>query len=191
MSSLPLAALAATSGFQCDPRFATTAGFAKRADLPPEDPVSAAWDDGFAAGYAEAQAMAAAQAETDAGAREDLELALGRLSETQQETLRQRLFTTVELLCQAAIAPLALDADALARRIERAAAMLARADDDKVLRLHPDDLQLLAGKLPEALEVRADPSLDRGALRLETSSGGVEDGPAHWRRMICEALQQC
>ena len=92
---------------------------------------------------------------------------------------------------EAAIAPLALDRKALTARVTRAAAMLARADDDKVLRLHPEDLSLVAANLPEGLETLADPTLERGALRLETASGGVEDGPAHWRRAIAEALNPC
>jgi flagellar assembly protein FliH len=69
--------------------------------------------------------------------------------------------------------------------------MLARADDDKVLRLNPEDHALVANQLPEMLDVQDDPALERGALRIETQAGGVEDGPAHWRRAIAEALAQC
>ena len=69
--------------------------------------------------------------------------------------------------------------------------MLARADDERVLRLHPDDLALIAGQLPEGLPVLADPVLERGGLRVETSNGGVEDGPEQWRRAIAEALSAC
>ena len=107
------------------------------------------------------------------------------------EALRQKLVVTVTALCEAALAPLALDRDALLRRVEAATAMLARADDDKVLRLHPEDLVLIAKHLPQGLEALADPALERGALRIETPAGGVEDGPAHWHRAITEALAQC
>jgi flagellar assembly protein FliH len=69
--------------------------------------------------------------------------------------------------------------------------MLARADDERVLRLHPDDFALIGKALPDELEVRSDPALERGALRLESVNGGVEDGPAHWRRAIAEAIAQC
>jgi hypothetical protein len=36
-------------------------------------------------------------------------------------------------------------------------------------------------------------ALDAGALarRVETSSGGIEDGPAQWRAAITEALRLC
>ena len=44
---------------------------------------------------------------------------------------------------------------------------------------------------PEGLAVEPDPALERGSLRFETASGGVEDGPAHWRRAIAEAIAGC
>ena len=188
MSSLPFAALAGRGGFARDARFAALLP----ACLPvPENPLTLAWTEGYAAGYAEAEAAAAALTEAEAVARARLELSLARLDADLAEALRQRLFATVEVLCEAAIAPLALDKTLLATRVERAAAMLARADDERVLRLHPDDLALIAGQLPEGLPVLADPALERGGLRVETSNGGVEDGPEQWRRAIAEALSGC
>ncbi len=187
MSDLALLALGDGAGFRSDPRFAPVP--APAADA--ADPLSRAWADGHAAGLAEARAEAQAQAEADAEALGRISLALARLNAEQAEAMRQRLLATVEVLCETAIAPLALDRDSLITRVTRAAAMLARADDNKVLRLHPEDLALIASNLPEGLETMADPALERGALRLETASGGVEDGPAHWRRAIAEALNPC
>jgi flagellar assembly protein FliH len=87
--------------------------------------------------------------------------------------------------------PFALDIDALTARVERAVAMLARADDERVIRLHPDDLKLVAGKLDQQWAVLPDPALARGELRVETANGGVEDGPAQWRRALAEAFEAC
>lgn len=188
MSSLPFVELAAAGGFVSDPRFAAAA------EVPAEDaddPLARAWHEGYTAGFAEAEAAARAEAEAADAARARIELALARLDADHAEQLRQKLFATVEALCETALAPLALDRDALVARIARAAAMLARADDERVLRLHPDDLALVKSRLPQGLEVQADPALERGALRVESSNGGVEDGPAHWRRAIAEALAQC
>ncbi|MFO1255769.1 MAG: FliH/SctL family protein [Sphingomonadaceae bacterium] len=183
------AALAGSSGFTSDPRFGG------KAPLPEptidEDPVAEAWQDGYAAGLAEARQAAIAASEAEAEGRARIELSLARLDGELAEQLRQKLFATVEALCEAAIAPLALDKAGLAARVERAAAMLARADDDKLLRLHPDDLKLVARNLPKGLEVLEDSTLERGALRIESQAGGVEDGPVHWRRAIAEALAQC
>lgn len=156
-----------------------------------EDPVAVAFAEGFAAGATEAQARAAQQAAIDLAAREGLALSFARLDAVLEEQLRQRLRDTVAALCEAAIAPMVLDEDALMRRVERAASMLSRADDDRVIRLHPDDIVLLSPRFAEDWHVVPDATLERGALRVETSNGGVEDGPELWRRAIAEALHQC
>ncbi|WP_374281583.1 FliH/SctL family protein [Novosphingobium sp.] len=189
-----LAALAGPIGFASDPRFS---GAASPAPPPPDpaaapaDPLAVAWAEGYATGVEEARTEARLLAEADEAARGRIELSLARLDEELAEALRQKLYATVESLCEAAIAPLMLDKAALAARVERAAGMLARADDERVLRLHPDDLKLVGKRLPEGLDVVPDPALERGALRVETANGGVEDGPAHWRAAIAEALGQC
>jgi len=188
MSSLPFAALSSASGFSCDPRFSMAP---PRPRDQTADPVADAWADGHAAGLAEAQAEAAALRTAEEESRQRIELALARLDAEQQEALRQRLVETVTALCNAALAPLAIDPDLLAERAHRAAAMLARADDAAVLRLHPDDLALVAKQLPEGLPVEPDPALERGNLRLEGQAGGIEDGPAQWRRALAEALGPC
>ena len=187
MSSLPLAALGGSAGFQSDTRFAPG-----QAKIPtPGDPLAEAWQDGHATGLAEARAEAVALAEIEVAARARIELSFARLDAELAEALRQRMVATVMALCEATLAPLALDREALLYRVEKATAMLARGDDDKVLRLHPEDLALVVNHLPQDLEVLADPALERGALRIETQAGGVEDGPAHWHRAIAEALAQC
>ena len=189
MSSFPFAALSASSGFSPDPRFA---GGLEAASAPdPAAEQAQVWAKGHAAGRAEAEADCAALLAERDDTRAALKITLARLDAEQEELLRQRLYATIEALCEASLAPLQLDADALLARVKRAAAMLARADDERVLRLHPDDLELIADALPDGLETRPDPALERGALRLETANGGVEDGPAHWRRAIAEALARC
>jgi flagellar assembly protein FliH len=188
MSSLPFAALAGGSGFSSDPRFSLAPARLRDQSA---DPVAEAWADGHAAGIAEAQAEAELRRAEEAAARSQIELALARLDSAQQEALRQRLVETVTALCDAALAPLAIDPDLLAERAARAAAMLARADDAAVLRLHPDDLKLIAERLPPGLATEPDPALERGNLRLEGQAGGVEDGPLQWRRALAEALGAC
>ena len=150
-----------------------------------------AYAEGLAAGFAEARAEAEAARLAETAARQRIHLALAKLDAEQEETLRQRLTATVEALCEAALSPLVLDREALAARVVRAATMLARADDVAVLRLHPDDIALIGQQLPEDLTVEPDPALERGALRLEGGAGGIEDGPAQWRRALAEALRQC
>jgi flagellar assembly protein FliH len=186
-------------GFRSDARFTSaSAGLPASAAAPSaaphsesEDPLTIAFAEGFAAGAADAQARLAQRAGADALASEGLALSFARLDAVLEEQLRQRLRDTVAALCEAAIAPLALDEDALIRRVERAVAMLARADDERLIRLHPDDIALLAPRFAADWQVVPDAALERGALRVETQTGGVEDGPDLWRRAIAEALHQC
>jgi hypothetical protein len=72
----------------------------------------------------------------------------------------------------------------LTARIGIAAAMLARAADERVIRLHPEDLALVGANLPEDWHFEPDSTLERGALRVEGAAGGVEDGPAQWRAAL-------
>lgn len=185
------------SGFRSDARFAPPGEIPPTYETPaapkgePEDPIATAFAQGYAAAAAEAQARAADQAAADAAAREGLALAFARLDAALEEQLRLRLRDTVAALCETAIAPLALDEDALMRRIEKAVAMFVRADDERVIRLHPDDIALLSPRFAADWQVVPDHALERGALRVETATGGVEDGPELWRRAIAEALHQC
>lgn len=190
MSSLPLTALASRGGFVADPRFAA-ARPRQASPVAASDPKAEAWADGYAQGRAEAEEEAAIALAAERDGLSALATSFVKLDAAHEEELRQRLFATVEALLETAIGPFALDREAFADRIVKAASMLARADDARVLRLHPEDAVWVAPQIPEGLEVVPDPALERGALRLEGDAGGVEDGPAHWRRAIAEALAQC
>ncbi|MEO7914579.1 MAG: FliH/SctL family protein [Novosphingobium sp.] len=157
----------------------------------PEDPLALAFADGYLRGSQDALRQATAEAASEAEARAALDLAFTRLDAELAEALRQRLQETVLALCDATLQPFAVDDAALAGRVSRAVAMLARAEDERVIRLNPDDLKLVSPRLPQDWQITPDPSLPRGALRIETSSGGVEDGPTQWRRALVEALDAC
>ena len=190
------AALPVSGGFRLDTRFTLV----EAPPLPepeheqepaPEDPCASAYAAGYAEGMAKAHREAAERERIEAASREALTLSITRLDRDMEEELRERLRETVVALCEAAIAPLALDSAALEKRIERAASMLARIDDERVIRLHPDDLALVAPRLAEDWDVQPDPALARGAIRVEARTGGVEDGPEQWRCAIAEALARC
>lgn len=197
MSSLAaLSSVPQSVGFREDARFGAAPHEPRPAPPPepveaPQDPVELAFADGFTAGVDATMADAAARIEADVAAREALGLSLARLDGGLAEELRQRFIDTVMALCEATLVPFALDMDALAARVTRAVAMLSRADDERVIRLNPEDLKLVAGKLDQQWTVSPDPSLARGELRVETANGGVEDGPAQWRRALAEAFESC
>ncbi|GFE75127.1 FliH/SctL family protein [Novosphingobium sp. TCA1] len=192
--------LSRPSAFQPDARFAgdmTPAPAADPAPPPPNDqpdstdPVAEAFNHGFAMGHEQASREAQIRADAEAAARTGLSLAFERLDAALEEELRLRLRDTVSALCESAIAPLAIEPDALLRRISVAVAMLKRAEDERLVRLHPDDLRLVSPRLSAEWQVQPDATLERGTVRIETATGGVEDGPANWRRAIAEALQRC
>lgn len=181
----------AAGGFTPDPRFAALypdAPAQGQTHSPPADPLALARAEGFAEGHAAAAAEAQAQAASAREAGNRLTLAFVRLDAELAEQLRQRLIETVAALCEATLAPLALDRTLLAERVKRAAALFSRADDERVIRLNPDDLEAVRAMLPAEWSFLPDPALSPGALRVETASGGAEDGPVQWRRAIAEAL---
>ena len=178
----------ASHGFMPDLR---TAGDDAMALAGTGEPIGDAFDAGYAAGRDEALALAAERAQIEATAREALSLSFVRLDRALTDQLRERLRDTVAALCETAIAPLMLDGEALARRIERAVQMLTRADDDRTIRLNPDDIALIAPRMIAEWRIEPDSTLVRGAIRVETANGGVEDGPLQWRQAIAEALDLC
>ena len=155
------------------------------------DPVADAHARGREEGRSEALAEIAAQRAEEDAAREAITLAFARFDEESAKQLRERLHQTVLALCEDAVLPLALDTEGLARRVEAAATLLQRKTDERVIHLHPTDHALILPQVDPSLTLVPDPAIERGALRIDTDDGGVEDGPAQWRQAIAEALAQC
>ncbi len=190
MSSLPQSLFEPGRGFSRDARFAPL----EPAEVPgdrADDPVARAYADGYAKGAEEAGAQAQADTAREMAARGKIEAAFERLAESDTLRLEERLRETILLLCEQAVAPLAIDPEGLSLRIRKALALLRRAEDERVLRLNPQDIALVSGHLPDDLKVEADAALERGEIRVETADGGIEDGPQQWRRILTEALGSC
>lgn len=193
MSSLPLNLLRGHGGFTRDPRFCSLPSSRSACDsLEPEIDIEAeAFRRGFAEGSAQTlQGALDAERERDAR-RETIELAFAHFDEASAADLRERLRQIVLVLCEGAVQPLAIDPEGLALRIEKATAMLQRSQDERRVLLNPEDMALVEGRLPAGLVVEADANVERGGLRIETPDGGIEDGPAHWRRVLAEAFDEC
>ena len=193
MSSLPFALMQGRGGFSADRRFLSSLVPEPEPEIaePVIDPLAEMFERGFHEGHAAAREdMERREAERDA-AREAIELALYRMDNQGAQEMAERLRQTVLALCEHAVIPLAVDPDGLAARIARAVAMLQRAQDERRVLLHPEDLALVASRLPADLLVEPDPSVERGGLRIETPDGGVEDGPSQWRRILGEAFREC
>jgi len=181
------------TGFAHNPRFSgVLAGEAGPAKVEPaKDPAVEAFEQGFGEGYAAArEEYERLRAEQEA-AQNEIEVAFARFNEESTLALSEKLRQTVLTLCQHAVLPLAIDCDGLVTRIERAVAMLHRAQDERRVLLHPDDLALVRNKLPAGLTAEPDPSVERGGLRIETPDGGIEDGPTQWNRILSEVFDKC
>ncbi len=186
-----LSALAARpAGFAPDARFrsavpASAPGPAPEAEtLHDRAELEAAYTDGVAAGRAAAEAELATREEARAG----LSLALARLDEGLGQQLADRLAQAVMGLCQATMAPYAIDPAALQRRCIAAAGMVGEGIINASLRLHPDDIDLLDRGFASTWHIVPDGALERGTLVFDTAEGAVEDGPAQWRAALAEAL---
>lgn len=190
---LPLERLRGSGGFSRDPRFSPLYVVAaeEAAAEPERDPLAEAYERGLAEGAAQAEARLREEERERDARRNAIELAFARFDADSAAALRERLRLTVLTLCEDAILPLALDQDGLVARIGKATAMLQRAQDERRVLLHPDDLALVEGRLPADLVAVADPSVERGGLRIETEDGGIEDGPSQWRRILEEAFREC
>ena len=192
-AKLPFERLRGNSRFSRDPRFSPLLGQAPGNDAaePERDPVEEAYLRGRIEGRAEAEAIAEERERERCSRLTAIELAFARFDTASEADLRERLRQTVHALCEEAVLPLALDGDGLAARIEKATRMLQRAQDERRVLLNPDDLALVEGRLPADLVALPDPSVERGALRIETEDGGIEDGPSQWRRILAEAFSEC
>ncbi len=187
-AAVSLASLSQGLGFRADRRFAP--GMPACAPQPPEpDAAQTAYADGFAAGIAQARAEMEARHGADENARAALMPAFRRLDEEARAGLSRDLRDIVAALCEETLAPMAMDENALVRRIDAALALLSESGP-RTICLNPMDLALVADDAPDDWRFRPDPALERGALRVETADGGIEDGPASWRQRIAEALDR-
>lgn len=182
-------------GFAINPRFAAIlpARDAAPDPVPADlaDPAEEAFERGFTEGYATAREEAERQEKLRDAARAAITLELGRMDEAAAQEMAERLRQTVLALCEHAVMPLAMEPAGLAARVTKAVSMLQRAADERRVLIHPDDLALIHARLPADLLVEPDASVERGGLRIETPDGGVEDGPAQWRRILAEAFREC
>ena len=161
------------------------------AEAPPAiDPVEEAREQGFAAGLeAAAAAMIEAQAR-DRAMLEDMIRALGGAGRIDREAMAARLRATVMTLVTRLVGEAGVSAELLTGRVAAATELLADASESAILRVHPDDVALLEGKLPETLFAVGDASVARGSFVLESASTVIEDGPGHWLEQLAQVVDR-
>ena len=150
-----------------------------------DDPAAPTFEDEIARVEAEAFALGFESgreaAEQELGAEREaiaaLALSLEALRPLPPQQLALLLAETVDRLVRQLVGEVGVDPVLLLSRARAAAAVLSGEAAAARMRLNPEDVPLLAGAgLPVAVE--PDPALGRGAIRIETATGWIEDGPA-------------
>lgn len=155
------------------------------------DPIAEAYQAGKAEGRRLAEDAMQSQAHDAASAERAIELAFARFDEDSARLLQERLRAAVVAICQAMAGEIAIDPERLASRVGIAANLLRRTHDGRIVRLNPEDLTLVRGRVDPALTIEPDPDLARGELRIDAGDGGIEDGAQQWRAALDEALGTC
>jgi flagellar assembly protein FliH len=109
---------------------------------------------------------------------------------TDRVALAAALRRTVTMLVTQLVGEIGVSAPLLAARVEAATDLLADASESAMLRVHPDDLPLLEGRLPDTVFPVADESVARGSFAMEAASTIVEDGPAMWLEELSAAIER-
>lgn len=152
------------------------------------DPVAAAHAAGYAEGVEAALAEIATTGDRDRALLAALTNALQTDDRIDRDAVARRLRQTVLFLVTRLVGEVGISPDILARRIDAAAEMLTDAAESAMLRVHPDDVALLEGKLPRQILAIGDASVARGAFVLESASTIVEDGPEVWLEQLAQAI---
>lgn len=163
--------------------------------VPPEviekvDPVATARAQGFADGLAAARGEAEAVRIAESAAIERLAQAIQDMNAFDRDALAARLRQTVLLLVTRIVGETGISPDLLAGRVAAAAQLLADSTEPARVRLNPEDIKLLEGRLPDRVTAVADPSVEPGALRVETRTTIVEDGPSAWLAQLAAAIDK-
>ena len=154
------------------------------------DPLEAAHAAGYAEGLAAAATAACGDEARDHGLLAELAETLAGAGRIDRERIARQLRDTVLMLTGRLVGQVGIAADLLAERVEAATDMLADAAESALLRIHPDDIALLEGRLPKTIFAAGDPAIARGSFVLESASTIIEDGPALWLEELAGAIER-
>lgn len=160
------------------------AGFREWSGGPGAERDTAAPVDEFARGFNEGQQVAQAAFAEERSAMQALLAAAQALQPVEPDAIRRLILETVERLVGEIVGRTPVDRAWLIEQVDRVVRVAGEVEDRKILWLNPDDIGLLAGE-NIAAELRPDPALVRGSLRLELESGWIE----HGRMTMLDALR--
>jgi len=154
------------------------------------DPIKAAHEMGYAEGKAAGLTEAAANGARDRALIEEITAELRAAGQIDRERVAGQLRQTVMLLVSRLIGETGVDGDLLAKRVTAATEMLADTAESALLRVNPDDLALIEGRLPKTVFAAGDATVERGSFVLESASTIIEDGPDLWLEQLSQAIDR-
>lgn len=152
------------------------------------DPVATAHAAGFAEGEAAAMATAAERHGADGALLTGLAAALAAAGRIDRDRVARHIRETVLLLVTKLVGETGVSADLLTQRVKVATELLADAAESALLRVHPADIALVEGRLPQTVFAVGDATVARGGFVLESASTIVEDGPDLWLDQLAAAI---
>ncbi|WP_375249606.1 FliH/SctL family protein [Sphingomonas sp.] len=154
------------------------------------DPLELARAEGYEDGVAAATVAARDAAERDRMLLTTLGAALKAGGAIDRDALAAGLRRTVMMLVRQLIGEAGVSGELLAARVSAATDLLADASESAMLRVHPDDVALLEGHLPDTIFPIGDAQVARGSFILEAASTIVEDGPELWLETLEAAVER-
>jgi flagellar assembly protein FliH len=158
---------------------------------PGEDAVRQAWEAGFESGVAMERRLSREASGQDRELLDKLGEEIKLINADGVKLLENRLRETVLALCRQAIDEYSVSPEQLTTRIHAAVKLLATAHNERTIEVSPADLDMLRGTLPAEWKLLANAELARGAIRVATAEGGIEDGPDQWKLALEEAIRTC
>lgn len=140
--------------------------------------------DAFQKGF---EAGERAAAETISAERESFKRLVESASAFQPEPSEELAALIAETVCRLVeeiVGRAVIDEQKLAERAAAAALLISECDANRTLFAHPDDVAFLQSSAI-ALDIKPDPAIKRGGLRIDCSAGWIEHGSS----LYLEALR--
>lgn len=154
------------------------------------DPIAVAHDAGYAEGHAAALVEVEAAKAREVALLDQVSTALASGAHFDRERMAGQLRQTVLHLVTRMVGEVGVAPDVLMARIAAAVDLLADSAESALLRLHPEDVALVQGKLPATVFPVGDPHVARGGFVIESASTIVEDGPDLWLEQLAQAIDR-
>ena len=146
-------------------------------DLSPSAQTEMPDADPYMRGFEEGQQVAATAFAIERAALIKLIASADALVPEPSEELAVLIGEAVERLVSEIVGKAAVDRDWLTLQAKRAASLVAECDAARTMWLHPADIELIDSTAID-LTIMADPSAERGSIRIDCSAGWIEHGTA-------------